>query len=313
LLKNFQLPTYGTLSGALLVRNYLLGDVTGGDIRAAPRQASTLSVLDNTWATIDSMHLLIPGNVLIPGVVVVLCLALAVVLHILNKKKNVSTEISRKSDKYLPYLLVAVTAVYLISLVVLRSITNFEEIRIRYIAVVSPFLIILLFYWVADTSLGAWRNSLAFVASSAGILLIVLQGGLLCIKTSNYREAYGEPRYPMIQSKKGYFYNDLAAPERAYPLVLITENLHLGEDDLILTEEPELWSFITGRRFRRLKGGINEDSLRWLAQQDDKGAVLVLRSESRRALASYLSVQDDGESPYLVVPLPLQKAAHTDR
>lgn len=298
---------YAAISGGLLFRNYIIGDITGGDVRDTARQASTLSLTDNLWAVIDSMALLIPGNINL--LLIIISLSLVVTIGIKYKGVLITTPTTSVNNTQFHLILFSsIVIIYLGALIVIRSITNFEDIRIRYIAVVSPFIIMLVVIGVSkfkQSNLKSWMGVLRLGTSTALIVMFVIQGITVFNDSKLNRQKYGDPRMPLTRSDENAFYSDLTSPFRVAQIYQLIETIGAKKDDLILVERPKVWAFISGMKFRRLKGGVNQHSLEWLNQQKEKGFLLLLEKKSKLEAKKYYSFKEELISlPFIAVVLP---------
>lgn len=303
---------YSILVIGFLFRNYLLGDVTGGDVLDKVRHASSLSILDNTWAVLDSLYLLIPNNVTLGIAILLASIALVFgIKRFISDKLLVSNaNISTKQIKYQVLLLVMTVVIYLGALIVLRSITAFEEIRVRYIAVISPCLIMLMFIFFSysiHSIFQSWKFFPLFIVNVAVVFLIVVQGVLVFKATTLNWKQYGTPNMSVTGSKNNIFYSHLTSQSNVVGLYRMIEAIGADSDDVIITEKPKLPAFISGMKFRRLNGGINQKSLEKLERSKEKGFILATQKQSKRAIKIYFSNEEEISSLPTVVSLPFSK------
>ena len=295
-----------------LYRNYLLGDVTGGDVLDKARHASSFSIMDNTWAVLDSLYLLIPNNI---NLVVAILLASFVLVFVIKKfiadkllvpKANISTEYI----KYQVLLLAMIVVIYLGALIVLRSITAFEEIRVRYIAVISPCLIMLMFIFFSffmHSISRSWKSFSLIVVNVAMFFLIAVQGVLVFKGTILNWKQYGTPNMTVTGSKTNIFYSHLTSQSNVAGLYRMLEKIGADSDDVIITEKPKLPAFVSGMKFRRLKGGINQESLEKLEKSNEKGFLLATQRQSKQAIRIFFSIDEGYSYQPRVVSLPISR------
>ena len=303
---------FSILVGGLLLRNYFLGDVTGGDVLDKARQASSLSVLENAWAVLDSLYLLIPNNITLVLAVLLASIALAFAIKkfFLKKLFISNVKISTEQIKYHVLLLIMIVVVYVGTLIVLRSITNFEEIRIRYIAVMSPCLIMLIFIflsWSIHSVFHSWRSFALVAVNVAVALLIVIQGVLVFNATKLNWKQYGTPNMPVTGSKTSIFYSHLTTQSNVARISQIIGAIGADREDIIITEKPKLPAFISGMKFRRLNGGITQESLEKLEKSKEKGILLATQHQSKQAIKIFFSSEEEISDLPFAVPLPFSR------
>lgn len=299
------------LTGGLLLRNYLLGDITGGDVHDSARRASTLSLLDNFGAVVDSLYLLIPGNVSLILTIVLICIVLVVVIKKIVSKFSLVINPVASSDqiKFFVWLMIAIVPIYLGALIILRSITTFEDIRIRYIAVISPCLIMLVFvtfFKYKRSIIHSWGSALFVGTNVALIVLFTVQGGIVIDNARSNWKQYGEPRMLLTGTQTKMFYSHLTSPSIIAGVRQTIKTIGAEKEDLIISEYPKVWAFISGMKFRRLKGGINQQSLGQLKQIQDKGFVFLTQKNSIIAWQKFSAAKEEiVNSPVVVISLPL--------
>ncbi|ARU56018.1 hypothetical protein OLMES_1944 [Oleiphilus messinensis] len=283
---------YSALVVAWLIRNHLLGDITGGDVGHKARQSSDLSLFDNFDAVFDSLLLLFPNQSW--GVLAALFISVLSVIVIrrgLNAGEKQIIRIEDKNLTYLQYALGAAFLVYLIALIVLRSVTNFEAIRIRYIALVSPCLIAVLYIVIyrlivrIDTTRYA---QLLLVPVIATLVLVWIQGGLVFKHGSqNWQEA-GTPNYPLTRNSPA-MYSHLASPLYVRYFKHIITTLELRADDTVVLQNPKLFHFLTGVDAKKIPSKLNREAVNKI-NADLNGGYLIFEGEN--AVKSAMSALD---------------------
>jgi hypothetical protein len=276
------------LATPLLLRNYMLGDLTGGDFTKQPRTPSTVPLHENLLQTWYSLRLAVPDSITWLGLIGIVSLIVSAIvfLKFCPGTHQKSEKPSPKHQRVLAALLSLTMIVYLGALVVLRTIVEFEEIHVRYVSVIIPFIIILCSLCMKNTPRKARQIPQLFVALFL-LCGFFLQGLFLYRSAINNWHQYGTPLFP-TNSRAQIAYSHLAPPFRVGLFHEVVATAPLAENEIYVMGFPNLFSVVTGAESREIEFPISENSLAALRSPSNyKGYLVLFSPKNQRDFITY--------------------------
>jgi hypothetical protein len=310
---------YVIFVGFTLSRNYYISGFLGGLKREAARKAF-LDNLSNLWDTLQIQFLfsieMLWGTILIVMVAVVIKYYARLKLSVRKPRYNTH----RKN-----IIIISIVGLisYLGTLLILRGISQFDFIDTRLISPIWPFVIILL--TVAFSN--AWDCrfkycGVVYFACSVIFIFPILNQNYAVYKRAAIK--FNENNYT-----KGFYRNSketfgnlselqkwIFGHKNKYNIEKIAHDLKdIKGVDLLITESPQKFQFLTGIRSREFpSGNITDDTIKLINSSNERGYILVKSQPAIHSLNSYYKYEVKKlnlnkhflkKHNALVIPLPL--------
>lgn len=327
---------YGVGVVGMVLRNYVLvGDIKGAEITGAHRLDSHHALWNNLQDLGQAIQALLPTSTALTA----LALALGLVAGVAGVLRHDSSfGLRLGTERYRGHLWqfsLAMVAVYTVGLLILRTVTEFDRIDMRYFGSIMALAIVGGFAGVADytdyvqRSRSRWQQGVLLAVSTAVMVILLGQGvhfyqsQLQFLRESGQVRFWAFPRQP---------YNNFTyaptVPQLAMPML---QDLLVSKPQAIVTERPAHLLFLAGinpqavphTHFRLFPDvAVTTDTIKTLNASGKTGWLLLTnyRNSFDRLLQYYqgdlsrLSLQ----SQYLrhqvwIMPLPLPLAAESQK
>jgi hypothetical protein len=285
---------YAAACAALLFRNQMLaGDVRGLDIGNSVRSDSQLSVFDNSRDLLNALGSSLPAS---PVAWIVALLAAAAVVAALRNRSAVSASRQGPHHFLLTRTLGIATAVsalaYAGGLILLRTLTSFDRIDIRYVSVLLPLLVIglaLALTWRRDRADRLTPQALVALLSAVLLLGFGIKG------VEAYNSALANLRdhgVPKFDARGDFHYVSYTVdPDRSTNRRFV-RSLLAERDGMIIADRPDILLYLGGLPLGRDRarafpdGRLSEEILGdlntvgaggWLVLENDSDAAARLR------------------------------------
>jgi len=239
---------YAATCGVLLLRNMALaGDIRGLDIGNSARSHSQLSIANNSLDLLGALASSLPASPV--GWLIALLAAAAVFVALRNR--GAGSALRRGPHHVLLNRTLGIASAvaalaYVGGLILLRTLTSFDRIDIRYVSVLLPLIVIGLamgLTWHRD------RMGRLTAAAMVPLLSAVLLSGFAIEGVAAYNSALANLRehgVPKFDARGGFHYVSYTFdPERSTNRRFV-RTLLAERDGMIVTERPDILFYVAG-------------------------------------------------------------------
>jgi hypothetical protein len=314
---------YIGLVSILLSRNLSLTGNLGG----ISRQNSTKSILNNfsdLWGAIQIQFSYSP-DLFWPILLVVLVAIL--IKYFANRESIIKHSANNKTTPKIIWIcLVGVTS-YLVSLLLLRSLYEFDRIDTRLISLIWPFIIIILFFGINlkwNFEYNIIIKSLIFICSIVFLTLIFNRGlavyNQVLFIQQIYKKTYGFYGYPSEKYKYNNMTLKIVENDSKKFVRMIYDLKKFKYADTLITDfsDPRIIQLLSGIKSRKFPSGeINSETVKLINNADENGMVLIINDSTKDYIYSYYKNNQNippgnkhflNEYQALLIPLPLPRA-----
>ena len=225
---------YTLIVGYLLYGNYL----ATGYISGTPRADSDKTIVENLIDVYQVLIAIIPTSLIF--ILLSLIISIAIVYII---KKSHMVKIEKKNLRYQAIILMLVAAIYLISIVSLRTYSKFDMLDIRLLSPLFVILFVLITILPSLFDINSKRGTFVYMISAFLIISFSIQGyNQFLVSLENWRKS-GTPKHLLSHN---LVYNNFTRNPDANNEKKLFSNLIGASKGVIIIDKPLIWGFITG-------------------------------------------------------------------
>lgn len=259
----------------LLYGNYL----ATGYISGMMRPVSDRSVLQNLLDIYHALLTVVPESFI---TIMVAAIVSLLVVFVARQAKPTEYSCPDNDKRILPLLLLIVCLLYIVSIVVLRSISAFDSLDVRLLSplimVAYIMLVVYPFYFDIRSKAGFLMN---FVSALVVILVSVKGYQQFIASIKNWHEV-DEPRLTM--NYDSYYNNFTRNPARAVEKNLVSQLV--GPNGVLVTDHPLIWEFMTQVQCVQ-RPELDLENLKPINALPDGSTLIVDKHEFDRFLRKY--------------------------
>ena len=275
--------------GILLARNYFYSGFWGG----FKRKISSKGLNENIGDLLDAIQVQFLFSYEMLWLSILAVFASIAIKYFVRFKSSINQERYLEERKNIILITACCLVSYLLALLILRSISTFDAIDTRLISPAWPFVIIIL---AIIFSIG-WDSRVHIV----GVLLLLGSSILIFPIINQHYEIYNEVVTNLNNNQRHHQqilgfkmnnkkpYNDIFRGQNWTTFKnMIYDLKQINEIDLLITEKPKHFQFLSGIRSRKFPSdNITDDTIKLINESADKGLILIMRQQSIQNLNSY--------------------------
>jgi len=240
---------YTVTVGYLLYGNY----VTTGNISGAVRLPSDKTILENMIDIYYAFIAIFPTS--ISSIILVLIISVSIVFFI-KTCGGYPINAANKNSRHRVFILITVIAVYLISIIALRSYSQFDMLDIRLLSPTFIAIYMLIAILPSFFDVNSKRGISVYIVSLLLIVSLSINGYKEWLEASNNWKEAGTPKHRLNNK---IIYNNFTMNPYNNSKIKLLSNLIQG-DGFIVVDRPLIWEFITGAKCLRKPKNINSDN-----------------------------------------------------
>ena len=300
--------------GILLARNYFHSGFWGG----LDRKATSKGLHENIGDLLDAIQVQFLFSYEMLWISILAVLVSLAIKYFVKLESSTKQELYFEERKNIILITAGCLISYLLALLVLRSISSFDAIDTRLISPAWPFVIIILalIFNYGWNSRNYIFSVLFFTSSIILILPIINQHYEVYTKVVTNLKSNQHHQQLGFKNNSKLLYNDIFRGQNWTTFKnMIYDLKQINEIDLLITEKPKDFQFLSGIRSRKFPSdNITDDTIKLINESADKGLILIMRQQSIQNLNSYykfnikkLNYNKNFYKKYraLLVPLPL--------